>query len=261
MEKIKEYTAEVYEKETKRTIIHETIKEKGIRVKAKETTIIKFDKLSLIRELSGQKIDLQILKAVANRMGEHIPNGKGFELYDQMSEKMLEYLNRIFVEQELDSEGRFIEFRTADFIKQKYRTQIKRVEIRPRFDKIGEIDVVGFDSEDKPLVMAECKGKRPIKDEMAKWLENTRRVFHENDKTLIESYFVTSNKLTPENLKYIEDCEDVDAKKGQLMTVRGIIERGIRYLKDDKSPSESGKVYLSIYEVRKGEYTKIFPRK
>ena len=158
---------------------------------------------------------------------------------------MLEYLNRIFVEQELDSEGRFIEFRTADFIKQKYRTQIKRVEIRPRFDKIGEIDVVGFDSEDKPLVMAECKGKRPIKDEMAKWLENTRRVFHENDKTLIKSYFVTSNKLTPENLKYIEDCEDVDAKKGQLMTVRGIIERGIRYLKDDKRPSESGKVYLS----------------
>lgn len=38
LEKIKEYTAEVYEKETKRTIIHETIKEKGIRLKTKETT-------------------------------------------------------------------------------------------------------------------------------------------------------------------------------------------------------------------------------
>ena len=73
LEKIKEYTAEVYEKETKRTIIHETIKEKGIRVKAKETTIIKFDKLSLIRELSGQKIDLQILKAVAKQNGRTYP--------------------------------------------------------------------------------------------------------------------------------------------------------------------------------------------
>jgi hypothetical protein len=260
LEKIKEYTAEIYEKETKRTIIHETVKERGIRLKAKETTKIQFDKLQVIRELNKQKVDSQVLNAVANKMGEPIPKGKSFELYDGMSDNMLDYLNRIFVNGELDSEGRFIEFRTANFIKQRNKSAIKRIEIRKKLDKIGEIDIIGYDSDNKPLVMAECKGKRPIKDEMAKWLENTRRVY-EKDRSLVASLFVTSNRLTPENLDYIGDCKDVDTKTGQLRLVKGIIERSVQYFfNDDKSTSESGKVYLSIYEVRQGVFTKVFPK-
>lgn len=261
LEKIKEYTAEVYEKETKRTIIHETVKEKGIRISKKETTKVQFDKLQIIRELNKQKIDLRILEAIANLISEPIPKGKGMELYDKMTDNMLQYLNRIFVDGEFDGIGKFLEFRTANFIKQDFGSEVKRVETRHRFDKIGEIDVVGFDSNDKPLVMAECKGQKPIKDEMAKWLENTRRVFLENPNSLIASYFVTSKRLTPENFEYVEATKDIDAKKGQLTLIKGKLERLGQLFNDDRSSAESGKVYLSIYEVRQGQFTKIFPRK
>jgi hypothetical protein len=260
LEKIKEYTAEAYEKETKRTIIHETIKEKGVKFSAKETTKIQFDKLAVIRELNRQKIDFHVLEMLANKLKEPNPKGKGFELYDSMSDSMLQILNSVFVSQESDSVGKFLEFRTANFIKQQSGFKIQRVETRHRFPKIGEMDVVGFDSENKPVVIAECKDKKPTKDEMAKWLENTRRVFQDNN-SLVTSYFVTSNKLTPENLEYVETCKDVDAKKGQLKVISGILGRFGQFLSDDRRRGESGKVYLSIYEVWQNQFTRVFPRK
>ena len=259
--KIKEYTAEMYEKETKRTIIHETVKEKGIRLKAKETTKIQFNKLQVIRELNRQKIDLCVLEEIANQISEPRPKGKSFVLYDKMTDNMLQYLNRIFVSQEFDRIGKFLEFRTANFIKQNFGSKIKRIETRHWFDKIGEIDVVGFDIHDKPLVMAECKGKKPIKDEMAKWLENTRRVFLENRNSLVESYFVTSKRLTPENFEYVEASNGMEPKKGQLKVISGTLERLGQLFNDERSRSESGTVYLSMYEVRQGQFTKVFPRK
>ncbi len=263
LEKIKEYTAEVYEKETKRTtVIHETIKEKGIRIKAKETTKIKFDKLEVIRELTQEeKIDLSVLDDIAKNLGEPAPKGKGFSLYDKMSDKMLDYLNRIFVKKESEGHGLFLEYRTANFIKCKNKkvNQI-RIRVKPCLE-VKQLDVVGFDSKDIPLVMAECKDTSVKVDYLDKWIENTKRLFDFSKGILEESFFVTSKKLTEECLRHIETHKDIDAKRGQLKVVGGWFERGINYLSDNRDLNKSGRVYLSIYEVRQNEFTKVFPKK
>jgi hypothetical protein len=260
LQKIKEYTAEAYEKETKRTIIHETIKEKGIRLSKKETTKIQFDERQVFRELDKQKVDLSVLEAIANYLDEPIPKGKGFQLYDSVSPKTLQYLDRVFVKNESDSQGRCLEFRTAPFLKRINRS-IKRVEIRKRFPSVSEIDVTGFDSQNRVLAIAECKDTRPLKSQLAEWIENSRLIFLANKGSLETSYFITTDKLTTGNLDYIRLHKEIDQDSGQLKIVSGLFERIKRNLGDEKSFSETGRVYLSIFQERDGQFTKIFPRK
>lgn len=139
--------------------------------------------------------------------------------------------------------------------------KIKRVEVRHTFPEISEIDVVGFDSKDKPIVMAECKDRAVKKEDLDKWITNSRKLFQDYNCSLEHSYFVTSKKLSNENFERIEKSNDVDSKRGQLKVISGILERGLNFLNNGKGLNESGKVYLSIYEVRQGQFTKVFPRK
>jgi len=264
LEKIKEYTAEIYEKETKRTIIHETVKENGIRIKAKETTKITFDKSKVIIELTQkEKVDFTVLEDIAKRLEVPPPSGKGLSLYGKMNDKMLDFLNRIFVEKESDGYGLFLEYRTANFIKKQFGSKVKRIEVRCRkfFSEIGEIDVVGFDSENKPIVMAECKDRKAKKEDLDKWITNTRKLYQSHDCSLEESYFSTSKRLTNENFERIENSNEVDAERGQLKATKGIGQQLRQFANTNKGFKESGSVNLSMYEVRQNQFVKIFPRK
>lgn len=91
LKKIKEYTIEAYERQTKRTIIHETIKEKGVRITKREKTTVKFDKLITVTEIidSREKIEPIVLTELASKLKEPPPSGKDFNLYAKMSEEMI----------------------------------------------------------------------------------------------------------------------------------------------------------------------------
>jgi hypothetical protein len=172
LEKIKKYTAEVYEKETKRETIRETVKERGIRVKAKETTRVELSKAQLIHEIinNREKIDKSILEEIAHYLHEPVPTGSGYNLYNRMNERMLENVHRIFVQKETDGKGRFLEYQFGNFMMRHLKLDVGKLKIRYDLPKIGEIDVLGFDSHDRPLVLAECKD-RPVKNEdIDKWL-------------------------------------------------------------------------------------------
>ena len=218
--------------------------------------------MATIRELThGEKIDSSVLNELANKLKEPTPNGRGSDFYDKMTDNLLEKINRIFIKKESDGKGVFLEFRTANFIMRNSKLKITRIATRHKFPEIGEIDVVGFDAEDKPIVIAECKDRHAKKEDVAKWIQNSRQIFLANDCSLEKSYFVTSDKLTDENFEYIEKSKEIDAKSGQLKTISGKLERFGQYLKDNKSFGESGKVFLSVYEVRQNQFTQIFPRK
>jgi hypothetical protein len=261
LQKIKEYTCEIYEKETKRTIIHETIKEKGIRIKAKESLEVKFDKLEVIRELTQkEKIDSLVLKEIARNLKQPLPKGRGFDLYDKMNEEMLQFINNVFVKKESDGHGLFLEYRTANFLVQNAKTKIVRIEIRHKCSNSDEIDVTGFNSQGKPVIIAECKDKHAKKEDIAKWIKNSKQIFQDNNGSLEESYFVTSDKFTDQNYGYIEEFRDIDSKKG-ILKIHGFLRGLIRNLGDEKTLTESRGLSMSIYEVRQNQFVKVFPRK
>ena len=262
LEQIKSYVTEVYEKETKREIIRETIKERGIRFEKKETTKVTFDKPTIIANIieSREKIDKAVLEELANYMHEPIPAGSGYSLYSKMNERMLENINRIFVRKETDGKGRYLEYQFANFLKRYSDEDIARIKIRYDLPKIGEIDVLGFDSKDQPVIMAECKD-RPVKyEDVDKWISNVKRVFSEYDGSLKEAYFVGSSGYTEGTIKRVETLKE--------LTPKGYLYAGIKvmsYVKDlfggrDTGLTESGRVYIELYDVRQNEFVKMFPR-
>ena len=234
LKKIKEYTTEVYEKETRREIIRETIKERRIKVKSKEETKLQINKAQLIFELRncGEKIEPCLLEEIASSIKEPFSGGKGAALFDKMNDPMLNYVHRIFVKKESDKKGLFLEYRTANFIKRHSDFDVEYLKIRTKLPQISEIDVLGYDSKDNIVVMAECKDRNVKKEDVAKWIENTRRIYTDYGNTLEESYFVTSSKLTNENIEYIETSKDVIAKTGQLKTISGLLGRISQNLND-----------------------------
>lgn len=177
---------------------------------------------------------------------------------------MLELLDRIFIKKEAERKGEpkglFLEFRTANFIKRNSKLKIQQIKVRHRLSD-NEIDVVGFNGEGKPIVIAECKDRVAKKEDLDKWIANSRIIFQDYKGTLEESYFVTSKKLSVENFERIEKSTDVEPKKGQLKMISGKLERIGQFFNDERAFNESGKVHLSIYEVRQNQFTKIFPRK
>lgn len=260
LQKIKEYTAEVYERTTKREIIRETIKEKGIRIKAKETSQVSFNKIDVIRELTKEKINNIVLEELARNLKQPNPSGKGFNLYDSMPDEMLDYLNRVFINKESDGRGLFLEYRTANFIKQKSKIKIENLKIRHHPARRDEIDVTGYNSKNKPVVIAECKDRHVKKEDMAKWLINSIQIFQEFNGSLQESYFVTSDRITDQNYSYVADYKDVDSKEG-ILKIRGLFSGLLRNLNDDKTVTGSRGLALFVYEVRQNEFVKIFPKK
>ncbi len=261
LQKIKEYTAEVYEKETKRTIIHETIKEKGVRIKNKEISQITFNKLEVISELTNkERVHNLVLEELARNLKQPPPQGKGFNSYNKMSEKMLGFLDRIFVKKESDGHGLFLEYRTANFIEEKSKVKFDRLAIRHEFSNSDEIDVTGFNAKGKPVVIAECKDKKAKKEDIYKWIRNTKLRFEQNNGSLEESYFVTTEKITDNTYGSLEGFKEIDLDSG-VFKIHNLLKGIIKNLGDEKNLASSRGVLLSVYEVRENQFVKVFPRK
>jgi hypothetical protein len=221
------------------------------------------NKSELIHEImsSGEKIDKFVLEELANKLHEQIPKGSGYSFYDKMDERMLENIHRIFIKKETDGKGRFLEYRFANFIMKHSKVDFARLKIRYPLPEIGEIDVIGFDSQKKPkpLLVAECKD-RPMKyEDVDKWISNIKRIYSRYDGSLIQAYLVGSNGYTEGTIKRIEDLEEVDSKKG-ILKIRGGASRIKEFIISDKALGESGRVFFEIYDVRQNKFVRILPR-
>jgi Holliday junction resolvase-like predicted endonuclease len=261
LEQIKEYVGEYYERETERTIVHERIKEKGIRVTKKETTRATIDKRGLVYEVLGQekreKISKEVLEEIAHYLHEPVPSGRGFELYDGMSDKMLQTVHAIFVAKESGMRGRSLEFRFANWLQRKLPEGVARLKVRHEVSRVGEIDVIGLDSKDRPLVMAECKD-RPVKfEDLDKWLSNVKRLYSEGQMLLEAAYFVSSAGYTQGTIDRIKDLPEVDGRSGVLKMGLGAT---LRSFFGDSEASKAGKVRLTLLDLRDDRFVQMFPR-
>lgn len=220
------------------------------------------DKPTLIHEImNGEKINKQVLEELANSLHEQIPTGSSYSLYNKMDERMLESIHRIFVKKETDGKGRFLEFRFANFLMKHSKVIFPRLRIRYKLEGIGEIDIIGFDSEKKPkpLLLAECKDRKMKFEDVDKWIENIRRVFSKYNGSLMEAYLVGSSGYTQETIKRIESSPEIDSKKG-FLKMGGVSSRIKEFIISDKALEESGRVFFGIYDVRQNKFMRILPR-
>ena len=97
---------------------------------------------------------------------------------------------------------------------------------------------------------------------MKMWIsgfQTFKRVYSEYEGSLQEAYFVGSNGYTEGTVKRIEDLKEINPKKGILKM--GSLSLIKDFLNTGKGISESGKVFIEIYDVRQNQFVKILPRK
>lgn len=146
--------------------------------------------------MNNEKVHKNVLEDIANRFSEPEPKGKGDSIYSNMSNRMLEILDLIFIKQETERKGEpkglFLEYRTANFIKQNSKLKIKQTKVRKPLSN-NEIDVVCFDKEGNPVAIAECKDRSVKKEDLDKWITNSKNIFRDYKGSLMESYFIHLN--------------------------------------------------------------------
>ena len=243
-EKIKKYREEYYEKETVRDIhIHEKIKEKGFRTETEENTKISMNRHEAIVNLQKERISKKVLEEIANFLHEPLPTGSGVKLYDNMNEKMLNAVREIFVDNKEDKTGRYFEFRCANWLDYNERG-ISRIEVRHKFPKIGEIDITGFDQQDEPVLMAECKDRTVSFEDVDKWLANMEKLAQEFP-SISKAYFFSSKGYSQGVVDRVRNNANVDPSTGEFTLKKGILSK--TYIK------------LKIYDNRGDKFLKQFP--
>jgi len=251
IEKSKKYEKIYLEREVERDIhIHEKIKERSLKSSYKETNKITITREKQILDLMKMKIHKEVLKVLANRLNEKEPEGSKQEIFEEMSDDLRQKTYEIFVELKSDKTGRNFEYFCANWLMNE--ENIKKIDIDHKFEGIGEIDIVGFDDKMLPLVIAECKDKKVLKEDIDKWITNTINLYDKysnkidteyDGKIHLRSFFFTSERITPEVLERYKNHKVKD---------NGVYQ---------KIPVISPKAYLFIYEVKKTKFERKFPQK
>lgn len=243
-EKIKKYREEYYEKETVRDIhIHEKVKERGFRTETEETSKISMNRHEAIVNLQKERISKKVLEEIANFLHEPLPSGSGVKLYDNMNEKMLNVVREIFFDNKEDKTGRYFEFRCANWLDYNEKG-LSRLEVRHKFPKIGEIDIVGFDQQDEPILMAECKDRTVSFEDVDKWIANMEKLVQEYP-NLSKAYFFSSKGYSQGVVDRVRNNANVNQSTGDYTLKRGILSKA--YVK------------LKIYDNRGDKFLKQFP--
>ena len=213
-EKIKQYREEYYEKETVRDIhIHEKIREKGFKTESVENTKITMNRHEAIVNLQKERISKKVLEEIANFLHEPLPSGSGVKLYDDMNDKMLNVVREIFFDKTEDKTGRYFEFRCANWLDYNEKG-LSRLEVRHKFPKIGEIDIVGFDYEDELALMAECKDRTVSFEDVDKWIANMEKLVQEYP-NLSKAYFFSSKGYSQGVVDRVKNNSNVDPYSGE----------------------------------------------
>ena len=261
LEQVKEYVGEYYEREIEREVIREKIRERGVKVAKRVATRVTFDRSNAILEIQRrekeEKISQEVLEQIAEFLHEPPPSGRGFSLYDGMSDKLLKTVYQIFVRGE-SLRGRGLEFRFANWLLWHLPRNVVRLKIRHNEPPVGELDVVGFDPKDNIVVMAECKDRPIGYEDITKWISNAKTLYNEGGFKLEEAYMVCSAGYTEGTLERMIALPEVDDHSGALKMGLGITARSFLLASDIK---KAGKVQLKVFDFRDGHFIQVFPKR
>lgn len=203
----------------------------------------------LIHELLSQKVRLHpsLLKEFGEKF-RFFPEVKGnlFKIYSSFNLPALKTAYACFIKNEVDSRGRFLEYRFAQWLI-KYNKEIEELDIDKKIPEIGEIDVVGYDKRKKIVAIAECKARemKAKAEDLDKWITNVKLIIEkqkkkEGERYLSKAFFVNLSGYTEEALSRFVKRPDVTSS-GKLKI--GWIE----------------KIDVTLCEEREGKIKKVFP--
>jgi hypothetical protein len=116
--------------------------------------------------------------------------------------------------------------------------------MRHKFPKIGEIDITGFNSNDEPKLMAECKDRPASIEDIDKWIANVEKLSIEFD-SLKMAYFFSSRGFSQGVVDRVKNNQNVDSSTGEFVIKKGILNKSY--------------VELRIYDVRGDKFLRQFP--
>jgi len=203
----------------------------------------------LIHELMSQKVRLHpsLLKEIGEKF-RFFPEVKGelFKIYKSFNLPALKTVHACFVKNEIDSKGRFLEYRFAQWLA-KHDEKIEELDIDKKFPEIGEIDVVGYDKDKKIIAIAECKARetKAKAEDLDKWITNVKLIIgdqkkKEDKRYLSKAFFVNTKGYTEEALNRFKKRSDVTSS-GKLK---------VSWLE---------RIDIGLYEEREGKIKKVFP--
>jgi hypothetical protein len=252
IERSKKYEKMYSEKVVERDIhIHERIKEKSIQAKSEDEERVSISREGKILKLMKVTIQKEVLSALANKLHEKEPEGSKQNLLEEMSDDFLNRVYEIFVDLKHDRNGRNFEYLCSNYLMKNWKGDIEKLELDHEFHGVGEIDVVGFDRFMLPIGIAECKDKTTLKEDIDKWITNTKSLYEQFSQKIqdkhkqylhMNSYFFSSERITQEVLARYKNHK--------------ISERGVY----QKIPLISPKVYFWIYEVKGDKFEQKFPK-
>jgi hypothetical protein len=203
----------------------------------------------LILDLEKYKIPLPILEYVAKRVRSPIAKStRLLKVYESMDNKALNMLHRAFVKCEIDKQGKFLEFRLANYLMRQFKNVVKadfRKKCHGASGVSHEIDVVGYNAKEEVIAIGECKTGLVTKDHISKWLKEIDDIAKsgEYDK-LDQAFFLSAGGYTEDSIKMIRDVID---KNGVYKIKLGAL--------------QSFYVYLSLLEERKGKIYAVLPKR
>lgn len=190
----------------------------------KETKGLGVNREELIFEIrnTGEPIDRLVLNELANNLKEPSIRENSPD-YKKMTQNMLEHIYRIFVKKESDTEGKFLEYRFANFVRKHDKFKVKRIETRCKdYPSISrDLDIIFFDENGNPTAMAECKDTKMKNSDLDKWLSNLKSLYALNKNSFRKAYFVSSKPITKEAINRFKNMQEVDSKKGHINMIYG----------------------------------------
>lgn len=204
-------------------------KSENENVTSQEENENNFYREKVILELQKHRIHRIILNELAENLGEKIPTGKGIQLYDGMSDRMLKELEKIFLNPNEKVNNRTFTMICSNWLIFKVK-EIERIKTGYEIDDNAKVDVMAFDVENLPYIMVECNlngnfNEDIIKDTIAK----ATKLLDMHGKTLAKKYkeawmriyFFSNDENASKLLNMIRGESNID-EYGEMHIKRGI---------------------------------------
>jgi len=184
----------------------------------------------MVHDLVKNKI--RLLPAVLKDIGEQcrfhqVSRGTLFKIYSSFNECGLDIAYRCFVKKEMDSRGRFLEYRFVQWLAKRHK-EIKDWKFREKIRPFGEFDIVGIDENNEIIIIAECKSRKgkAKRAQLDKWIDNAKMIKQKDGiaDDLKEAYFVNISGYTRETLDRLLERKDITSdfklKTGKVEKVK-----------------------------------------
>lgn len=201
------------------------------------------------------KLDHSIIEEFGRKFRFH-PKTRGnlFDIYDAFTDEALKAVYGCFINNEYDDRGRFLEYRFSQWLSKKEK-QVEKIEIDKPIQGIGEIDVVGYDKQNKLICIGECKARKnkASKEQIDPWLRTIELLYNRTERTLERAYFINVAGFTY-GIK-TRMLENTNLNSSGLLKIKW----GIKL--DSEGSISFGKhgVNISLCEERAGKIKQVFP--